>query len=79
MSYGDVAVCAGIASPRQVGRLLASTDHAVPWHRVVRADGSLAAPDKGRQRRLLSAEGVRFRGSRVDMPACRHRLGPGAR
>jgi alkylated DNA nucleotide flippase Atl1 len=39
----------------------------VPWHRIVRADGSLA---KGaRQRRLLDAEGVRFSGDRVDMAA----------
>jgi alkylated DNA nucleotide flippase Atl1 len=39
----------------------------VPWQRVVRADGSLA---KGmRQRRLLEAEGVPFRGARVDMRA----------
>jgi methylated-DNA-protein-cysteine methyltransferase related protein len=40
-------------------------DPDVPWHRVVRADGSLA---KGaRQRRRLEAEGVPFRGDRVDM------------
>jgi alkylated DNA nucleotide flippase Atl1 len=40
-------------------------DPNVPWHRVVRADGSLA---KGqRQRALLEAEGVPFRGRRVDM------------
>ena len=32
----------------------------MPWHRIVRADGSLA---KGaRQRALLEAEGVPFRG-----------------
>ena len=73
MSYGDIAACAGAASPRQVGSLLAGTDHAVPWHRVVRADGSLAAPDHERQRQMLMAEGVRFRGSRVDMASCRHR------
>jgi alkylated DNA nucleotide flippase Atl1 len=37
----------------------------VPWHRIVRADGSLAKGE--RQRRLLEAEGVPFRGNRVDM------------
>jgi len=37
----------------------------VPWHRIVRADGSLAVGD--RQRRLLEDEGVPFRGARVDM------------
>jgi alkylated DNA nucleotide flippase Atl1 len=44
-------------------------DPTVPWHRIVRADGSLA---KGcRQRSLLEAEGVPFRGSRVDMKVAR--------
>jgi alkylated DNA nucleotide flippase Atl1 len=45
--------------------LSACHDDSVPWHRVVRSDGSLA---KGsRQRRLLEEEGVPFRGNRVDM------------
>jgi methylated-DNA-protein-cysteine methyltransferase-like protein len=44
-------------------------DPSIPWHRVVRADGSLA---KGAtQRRLLEAEGVPFRGERVDMRLAR--------
>ena len=38
-------------------------------HRVVRADGSLAKG--GRQRALLEAEGVPFRGARVDMRLAR--------
>jgi methylated-DNA-protein-cysteine methyltransferase related protein len=61
-TYGDV--CPG--APRFAGTALAACeDDRVPWHRVVRADGSLA---KGaRQRRLLEAEGVPFRGARVDM------------
>ena len=42
----------------------------LPWWRVVRADGSLA---KGtRQRAHLEAEGVPFRGERVDMRVARH-------
>jgi alkylated DNA nucleotide flippase Atl1 len=41
----------------------------VPWHRIVRADGSLA---KGAsQRKLLEAEGVPFRRERVDMRVAR--------
>jgi alkylated DNA nucleotide flippase Atl1 len=49
--------------------LAACRDEAVPWHRVVRADGSLA---KGaRQRALLEAEGVPFRGERVDLRVAR--------
>ena len=40
-------------------------DPSVPWHRIVRANGSLAKGE--RQRRLLDAEGVPFRGRRVDL------------
>ena len=63
-TYGDV--CPG--APRRAGAALsACEDETVPWQRVVRADGSLA---KGaRQRRLLEAEQVPFRGERVDMRA----------
>lgn len=61
-TYGDL--CPG--APRFAGMVLAACEDAsVPWHRVVRADGSLA---KGaRQRRLLEPEGVPFRGRRVDL------------
>jgi methylated-DNA-protein-cysteine methyltransferase related protein len=65
-TYGDLSP----GSPRFAGAVLASCeDPDVPWHRVVHADGSLA---KGaRQRALLDAEGVPFRGERVDMRAAR--------
>lgn len=57
-------------APRNAGRVLHECDDpAVPWHRVVRADGSLAKGE--RQRRLLEAEGVPFRGDRVDMQVAR--------
>jgi alkylated DNA nucleotide flippase Atl1 len=65
-TYGDVSP----GAPRHAGAILhACEDTTVPWHRIVRADGSLA---KGaRQRALLEAEGVPFRGDRVDMRAAR--------
>ena len=65
-SYGDVSP----GAPRLAGAVLhACDDPAVPWHRVVRADGSLA---KGaRQQQLLEAEGVPFCGRRVDMRVAR--------
>jgi alkylated DNA nucleotide flippase Atl1 len=48
--------------------MAACHDPAVPWHRVVRSDGSVA---KGAaQRSLLAREGVPFRGERVDMDLC---------
>lgn len=61
-TYGDL--CPG--APRFAGSVMASCDDAtVPWHRVVRADGSLAVGE--RQRALLEAEGVPFAGARVDL------------
>jgi alkylated DNA nucleotide flippase Atl1 len=51
------------------GSVLHRHGERVPWHRVVRSDGSLAKGD--RQRRLLEAEGVAFRGNRVDMTRAR--------
>ena len=65
-TYGDLCP----AAPRFAGTVLAHVDDPrVPWHRIVRADGSLAKGD--RQRRLLEAEGVPFNGRRVDMRAAR--------
>ena len=65
-AYGDVSP----GAPRFAGSVLAACDDpAVPWHRIVRADGSLAKGE--RQRRLLVAEGVPFRGDRVDMRVAR--------
>jgi alkylated DNA nucleotide flippase Atl1 len=65
-TYGDVSP----GAPRVAGFVLSSCiDPSVPWHRIVRADGSLA---KGaRQRALLEREGVPFRGERVDMRRAR--------
>jgi alkylated DNA nucleotide flippase Atl1 len=41
MTYGDVAEWLGEGGPRQVGRVMALYGGAVPWWRVVRADGVL--------------------------------------
>jgi methylated-DNA-protein-cysteine methyltransferase-like protein len=65
-TYGDVSP----GAPRFAGTVLFRVDEPdLPWWRVVRADGSLA---KGaRQRRRLIAEGVPFKGGRVDMREAR--------
>jgi len=60
-TYGDLCPRA----PRFAGAVMSTSGDRVPWHRVVRADGSLAVGD--RQRELLAAEGVPFRGERVEM------------
>ena len=68
-TYGDIEPDA----PRLVGRILAA-DHVngeppdgvgIPWHRVVRADGSVARG--AAQLVLLRREGVPIRGDRVDL------------
>ncbi|MDQ0992931.1 MGMT family protein [Streptomyces sp. V3I7] len=41
MTYGDVAEWLEEGGPRQVGRVMALYGSAVPWWRVVRADGVL--------------------------------------
>ncbi len=65
-TYGDVSP----GAPRFAGAVLFECDDPdLPWWRVVRADGSLAKG--GRQKRRLVAEGVPFRGERVDMRAAR--------
>jgi methylated-DNA-protein-cysteine methyltransferase related protein len=63
-TYGDIDPRA----PRLVGRVL-STTHDLPWHRVVRADGTI--PRGQAQRKLLLAEGVPMRGDRVDLGLAR--------
>ena len=61
-TYGDLSP----GAPRFAGTVLSRChDPDVPWQRIVRADGSLSQGE--RQRRLLDAEGVPFRGERVDM------------
>jgi methylated-DNA-protein-cysteine methyltransferase-like protein len=63
-TYGDLWP----GAPRAAGAVLAGNhDPDLPWQRIVRADGSL--PKGERQRALLEAEGVPFRGARVDMSA----------
>ena len=65
-TYGDVSP----GAPRFAGNVLhGNHDRDVPWFRIVRADGTLT--QGARQRRLLEAEGVPFRGSRVDMRVAR--------
>jgi len=69
-AYNDVTP----GAPRQAGQVLAaSIEPDLPWHRVVRADGTLAKGD--RQAELLRAEGVPFLSRhRVDMERARYAL-----
>jgi methylated-DNA-protein-cysteine methyltransferase related protein len=64
-TYGDIDPHA----PRLVGHVLATTPLDVPWHRVVRADGSITQGKKQRER--LRKEGVPLLGDRVDLRVAR--------
>ncbi|MEI4272062.1 MGMT family protein [Klenkia sp. LSe6-5] len=69
-TYGTVGRLVGVG-PRRVARALSQGGAAVPWYRVVRADGSAAEPVRTRQLALLAAEGVPVRNQRVDLAAVR--------
>ncbi len=71
-TYGQVADLAGLpGGARSVGRALGGLPRGsrLPWHRVVNASGKSSLPGAAgcRQRRLLRAEDVVFRGERVDL------------
>ena len=67
-TYGAIGRLIGIG-PRRVARALSSGGGAVPWYRVVRADGSAAEPVRVEQLALLASEGVPMRHGRVDLAA----------
>lgn len=70
-TYGAVARAAGLPGlARQVARVLRGS-FGLPWHRVLGSGGEikLRGDSAIEQRFRLQAEGVRFRGRRVDMKA----------
>jgi methylated-DNA-protein-cysteine methyltransferase-like protein len=71
MSYGDVAEYVGTRAVRMVGQVLARDGGTVPWHRVMRSDGTCAEHLRDEQLALLAAEGVPLRGQRVDLAEAR--------
>ena len=68
-SYGEVAVAAGERSARVVGYVLRSDGADLPWHRVVRADGTCAPAVAAEQARRLAVEGVAVADGRVSRAA----------
>jgi methylated-DNA-protein-cysteine methyltransferase-like protein len=68
VTYGEVAEQAGFPrAARAVGNLLSKHGEGVPWWRVVRADGSLAARRRDEQVRLLESEGIRILANKVNI------------
>ena len=67
-SYGDVAKMAGLPGyARYVGYLLKSVpiDTSLPWHRVVRSDGTIPQETIAKQKPKLMAEKVVLKGRKV--------------
>ena len=67
MSYGAIAECLGYGGPRQVGSVMARYGGAVPWHRVVAANGRVVPGHEHEALRRLRAERTPLRGEKVDM------------
>lgn len=68
-SYGEVAARAGLPGrARLVGRILAEDGHDLPWHRVLRADGTCAPQVAREQSARLRAEGVLLENGRLARP-----------
>jgi O-6-methylguanine DNA methyltransferase len=71
MSYSDVAEYLGAGGARSVGTVMARYGAEVPWHRVVRSDGTCATHKADHQFALLRREKVPTVGNRVDMTRAR--------
>ncbi|MEO6086482.1 MAG: MGMT family protein [Umezawaea sp.] len=57
-TYGDVADLSRAPSPRLVGQVLNNDGGDLPWHRVLRANGTCAPHIAEEQLQRLAAEGV---------------------
>ena len=73
-TYGAIAAAAGLPRrARLVGTVLkqAPASRDLPWFRVINSGGRISLPagsdSHARQRKQLEAEGVIFRGDRIDM------------
>jgi len=72
-SYRDVALKAGIPNgARQTVRVLHSMSekHNLPWHRIIRSNGTIALDGEGKamQIKLLKSEGVKVsKDGKVDL------------
>ncbi|MFD1826080.1 MULTISPECIES: MGMT family protein [Mumia] len=79
VSYGQVAAALERGGPRQVGKVMATYGAAVPWWRVIRADGTMAEPMRARARQHYLEEGTPLRSRldeqvRVDMRAAAYEI-----
>lgn len=78
-TYGDIAVAAGLSSPRIVGWIMRTDSADLPWHRVITASGRPTAHLTSRQLELLRAEGILAVDGRISLHEVRHRFHSGSR
>lgn len=71
LAYSDVAELVGAGSGRTVGAVMGRYGDEVPWHRVLRADGSCAPAVEARQLARLREEDAPMVGDRIDMRRAR--------
>jgi methylated-DNA-protein-cysteine methyltransferase-like protein len=75
-TYGAIAMAAGYPRcARHVGRVLKQVG-GLPWQRILGSGGhiSLRGESAMEQRFLLEAEGIRFKGRRVDLKEFEHQF-----
>lgn len=71
LTYGDIAELLGSHGPRRVAQAMSRSAGAVPWHRVIRADGTPAPAVAVRQLELLRGEATPMVRGRVDLAQAR--------
>lgn len=71
MTYGDVAEYLGRGGPRQVGTVMSRSGAAVPWWRVIRADGRPVRGLEATALERLQAEDCPVRNGRVQLRTAR--------
>jgi alkylated DNA nucleotide flippase Atl1 len=71
-TYGDIAVAAGLSSPRIVAWIMRTDSSDLPWHRVIRSSGRPAPHLATRQLERLRAEGVLADDGRIPLREHRH-------
>ena len=71
LTYGDIAELLGLGGPRQVGAAMARSDGALPWWRVLRADGTLPADLQARATPHWVEESIPLHHGRVRVQAAR--------
>jgi methylated-DNA-protein-cysteine methyltransferase-like protein len=80
-TYGAIARAAGFPGMARFTARVLHRGFGLPWQRVLGAGGEikLRGDHALEQRFRLEAEGVRFRGRKVDMKACEYKFGASTR